>query len=319
MADEVPATSAAAPATSDVVAAPSAPTLETAAVEPKIERAEVEAAAPKPLEVTAESEAPQVAAAPVQKVADAPAAEIKATAAELATSPRAKIAAGAAAVSSVIKTSARHRYASLAATIVLAAGLGVVAGALGAQGFTQVGARVAIAAPASEKTVALQNTIARMQTELAALRTSIEAVTRATNGQFAKITERFDRIEKAQSERAAKFTKAVDTLDRLEKRADVAPVREATSSMPAPQPVAAAPAQAPQPPQQSQQPQQPILEGWVVRNVYRGTAIVQNRRIGTIDVEPGDVLPGIGRIESIKKQDGRWVVVTSRGLITSMR
>ena len=66
-------------------------------------------------------------------------------------------------------------------------------------------------------------------------------------------------------------------------------------------------------------PQQAILEGWVVRNVYRGTAIVQSRRFGTIDVEPGDTLPGAGRIENIKQQDGRWVVVTSRGLIVSMR
>ena len=192
----------------------------------------------------------------------------------------------------------------------------MVAGALGAHGFTQLGAApspAAIAAPASEKTVVLQNTVARMQTELAAVRTSVEASTRATNGQFAKITERFDRIDKAQTERAAKFTKAVETLERLEKRADVAPVRETTGSVPAPQPVAATPAQPPQ------QLQPPILEGWVVRNVYRGTAIVQSRRLGTIDIAAGDVLPGLGRVEAIKKQDGRWVVVTSRGLITSMR
>jgi hypothetical protein len=31
------------------------------------------------------------------------------------------------------------------------------------------------------------------------------------------------------------------------------------------------------------------------------------------------MVPGVGRIETIKKQDGRWVVVTSRGLIVSMR
>jgi hypothetical protein len=31
------------------------------------------------------------------------------------------------------------------------------------------------------------------------------------------------------------------------------------------------------------------------------------------------VLPGLGRIEAIRRQDGRWVVVTSKGTITSMR
>jgi hypothetical protein len=28
-------------------------------------------------------------------------------------------------------------------------------------------------------------------------------------------------------------------------------------------------------------------------------------------------LPGVGRVEGIKRQDGQWVVVTARGLITS--
>lgn len=304
MADEIPAVSAAAPVTSDADVAPRAPAIETPAVEPKVPLAEI---AP-----------PQAAPAPIEIVSVAPSAEIKATAAELGASPRASIAAEAAPVSSIISAPAPgNRYSLLAATVVLAAGLGVVAGALVTYGFAR-GASVdaAVAAPASETTAVLQSTVARMQTELAALRTSVEAGTRVTNGQFGKVTERFDRIDRSQTERAAKFTKAVETLERLEKRADTAPAREATGSIPAAQPAAAAPAQAPQ---QSQQPHQPILEGWVVRNVYRGTAVIQNRRLGTIDVEPGDMLPGAGRVESIKKQEGRWVVVTSRGLITSMR
>jgi hypothetical protein len=38
-------------------------------------------------------------------------------------------------------------------------------------------------------------------------------------------------------------------------------------------------------------------------------------RIGLIEVEVGDPLPGGGRVEAIRRQDGRWVVVTSKGLI----
>jgi hypothetical protein len=161
-----------------------------------------------------------------------------------------------------------------------------------------------------------------MQTELVALRTSVESGSRATNGQFSKITERFDRVERTQTERAAKLIKAMESLERVERRAEATPPREATGSVPAAPTVATTPAQSPQPPQPrqaAQPPQPPIVEGWVVRNVYRGTAIIQNRRIGTVDVEPGDILQGVGRIESIKKQDGRWVVVTSKGLITSIR
>ena len=34
-------------------------------------------------------------------------------------------------------------------------------------------------------------------------------------------------------------------------------------------------------------------------------------------VDKGDVVPGLGRIEAFRKQDGRWVVVTPKGLIVA--
>jgi hypothetical protein len=58
------------------------------------------------------------------------------------------------------------------------------------------------------------------------------------------------------------------------------------------------------------------VEGWVLRDVYRGAAMIQGRG-GIIEVVPGDHLPALGRIEALQRQDGRWVVVTSRGLIVS--
>jgi len=231
--------------------------------------------------------------------------------------------AEATAAASIAATPARgNRFALLAASVALAAAVGALAGGLGASRFIPGGPAPDHAAPtatAIEKSDALQGTINRMQTELAALRTSVETATRATNGQFSKITERFDRVERTQTERATKLIKAIESLERMERRAEAAPAREITSSVPAPQPVVATPVQSPQSPQAAQPPQPPIIEGWVVRTVYRGTAILQNRRVGTVDVEPGDVLPGVGRVESIKKRDGQWVVVTSKGLITSVR
>jgi len=62
--------------------------------------------------------------------------------------------------------------------------------------------------------------------------------------------------------------------------------------------------------------QRPTVEGWVLRNVYGGTAVVEGGP-GLIQVMPGDSLPGVGRIEAITRQDGRWVVVTSNGLIVA--
>ena len=43
------------------------------------------------------------------------------------------------------------------------------------------------------------------------------------------------------------------------------------------------------------------------------------KEFGLIEVEAGDVVPILGRIESIHKQDGRWVVTTSKGIITAPR
>ena len=47
--------------------------------------------------------------------------------------------------------------------------------------------------------------------------------------------------------------------------------------------------------------------------------MLRSRVGGMVEVEPGDVLPGLGRIEAIRRQDGHWVVITSKGMITSMR
>ena len=52
----------------------------------------------------------------------------------------------------------------------------------------------------------------------------------------------------------------------------------------------------------------------MLRRVYDGAALIESRD-GIIEVEPGIIAPGLGRIEAIKRQDGRWVVVTARGLI----
>jgi hypothetical protein len=60
----------------------------------------------------------------------------------------------------------------------------------------------------------------------------------------------------------------------------------------------------------------PVVDGWVLRNVYGGSALVEGRP-GLIQVMPGDSLPGVGRVETIKREDGRWVVVTTRGLIVA--
>jgi hypothetical protein len=60
----------------------------------------------------------------------------------------------------------------------------------------------------------------------------------------------------------------------------------------------------------------PTLEDWVLRDIAYGGALIDGRR-GTYEVYAGDMIPGLGRVDAIRRQDGRWVVVTSRGLIVA--
>jgi hypothetical protein len=60
----------------------------------------------------------------------------------------------------------------------------------------------------------------------------------------------------------------------------------------------------------------PTVEGWVLRDVANGSALIEGRR-GMFEVYAGDPVPGLGRVDAIRRQDGRWVVVTSKGLIVA--
>jgi hypothetical protein len=61
------------------------------------------------------------------------------------------------------------------------------------------------------------------------------------------------------------------------------------------------------------------LPDWIVQGVQNGRALVESRYGGVFDVGTGSVLPGVGRVDSIKRQDGQWLVVTARGTIASGR
>ena len=139
----------------------------------------------------------------------------------------------------------------------------------------------------------------------------IHGSNRNANAQFAKFTERLERIDRAQAVPAAQLKQAMEAIDRLERRAQA--TSQTTGSV-QPQPAAATPAVVTP---AAEPPRPRVIEGWVVRHVSRGVAIIQGRRIGAIEVEAGDIVPGVGRIESIRRQDGRWIVLTSNGVITS--
>jgi hypothetical protein len=211
------------------------------------------------------------------------------------------------------------RFTLLAASLALAACLGAIGGSLGIAGYERIMQANAPAAPAPAKVTAAPDQNAEEIKLLKETIAQLRANTKALNDGLAALRTGLANTTAAS---AAQMTKIAETLDRVERRAIVAQ---------APQPAPAAPA-APAVPQAAPETtgsvlprpaapaatneavKLPIVPGWVLRKVYDGAALIEGRE-GIIEVEPGAVLPGAGRVERIARQDGRWVVVTTRGLI----
>jgi hypothetical protein len=58
------------------------------------------------------------------------------------------------------------------------------------------------------------------------------------------------------------------------------------------------------------------LAGWTVREVYGSTAILDGPE-RSFKAARGDIVPGVGRLESIVRWGDRWIVATESGLISS--
>jgi hypothetical protein len=206
----------------------------------------------------------------------------------------------------------KRRIAALAAVIVLAVAAGAIGGALATAGL----GRFNDEAPKVASNRALEDTISRLDTEVAALRTSLEQASKHSASQISKTSDRLDKVEKAQAEPAAKLAKLSETVEKLRTASVAAPVaaaapKETTGSI---QTANAAPVPLPAP--KPEVARLPTVEGWVLRDVGNGSALIEGRQ-GIFEVYAGDPIPGLGRIDAIRKQDGRWVVVTSKGLIVA--
>jgi hypothetical protein len=213
----------------------------------------------------------------------------------------------------------KRRVAALAAVIMLAAAAGAIGGALATAGLGHFSGE----APKVASNRVLEDTISRLDTEVAALRTSLEQASKHSASQIGKTSDRLDKVEKAQAEPAAKLARLSEAVDKL---------RTASTAAPAPAPVAAAAPAAPKettgsiqtanagpvpvPAPKPEVARLPTVEGWVLRDVGNGSALIEGRQ-GIFEVYAGDPIPGLGRIDAIRKQDGRWVVVTSKGLIVA--
>jgi hypothetical protein len=205
----------------------------------------------------------------------------------------------------------KRRLSAMAAIVALAAATGALGGALATAALSHV-ARNEVA---KDENGALQALVARIEADILALNSTIEHTSKAGIAQFNKTSERVDKLEKAQAEPTAKIAKLSETVDKL----------RAASPAPAAAPVAAAqqevtgsiaPARTTAVPPKLEVARLPTLEGWLLREVAHGGALIEGRR-GYYVVYAGDAVPGLGRVDAIRRQDGRWVVVTTKGLVVA--
>jgi hypothetical protein len=220
-----------------------------------------------------------------------------------------------------------RRFALLAAGLTLAAAVGAIAGTAGIAGLERLsaGASAGPAAPTlavhvegsdevrilKESVAQLKSNVKALSDNVAALRSTINLSTSAANTQFTKISEALDRVEK---ERAADRERADRERTAERERSE----RRVTTLTPSPEPTGSVPP-APGAIDPRAVTKSLVVEGWSLRKVYGSDSALVEGRYGVVEVEPGDLVPGLGRIQEIKRQDGRWVVVTSRGLIVSSR
>src|SRR5882724_1421640 len=181
-----------------------------------------------------------------------------------------------------------RRIAAIAAAVALAIAAGALGGALATAARMQATGGDA----ATGNRQALEASVARIEADIQALKTGLEHAS--------KLTRLSEAVDKPRAPAAAPVPVAAVPAAMKEVTGSVTPPAESAS--------AAAP--------KTEVSRLPTIEGWVLRDVARGGALIDGRR-GVYEVYAGDFVPGLGRVDAIRRQDGRWVVVTTKGLIVA--
>jgi hypothetical protein len=203
----------------------------------------------------------------------------------------------------------KRRLAVRAAVVALAVTAGALGGALVTAAFQHSAGDDA----ATSANRALEASVARIDADIVALKASVERTAKLGMSQFGKASDRLDKVERAQQEPAAKLAKLSEAVDKLRAAAAQAQAPVTAASVAAKDVTGSiAPKVAPK----IEVARLPTVEGWVLRDVANGAAMIENRQ-GMYEVYAGDAVPGLGRVDAIRRQDGRWVVVTSKGLVVA--
>ncbi len=173
----------------------------------------------------------------------------------------------------------------------------------------------------------------------AQLSDKVERTNAETVGRIGKVAEQLERIERTQRdpqrqqgliERLERIEKHVASVKTPETSAAPVPVASAAPTPPAkpaniasaipdvaqtgslPDPKKAEPKADPKP---EFDPRKTQLDGYVLRDIDDGYALVEMKNGRFVEVAAGGILPGVGRIEAIERRGRQWVVLTPKGYI----
>ncbi|MGE5166953.1 MAG: hypothetical protein ACM3IH_23400 [Sphingobacteriales bacterium] len=199
----------------------------------------------------------------------------------------------------------RHRrYALLAASVAIGAAFGVVLAAGGSK-------PAVVNVAGVEENKAIQQSVARLSKEIANLGAGLEVANKSTHNQIAKINERVNRMSTEINERLNRASAEITGSIKAPQTVPPSAASAHDTPIPTARPASAA--------ADTQPPTKPsIVADWSVLGV-RGRYVYLRGHGDIYEAVPGAPLPGLGPVEQIKRQDGRWVVVTPKGIIVSMR
>jgi Tfp pilus assembly protein PilO len=184
------------------------------------------------------------------------------------------------------------------------------------------------------ETARSQETLARLSSDLESLKNTaaafkeIEHTSSTTaKSEQTKLTDKVERLAISLQEPTKKLSSLESRLDKMESQ--IMTTLAALNTKPATSTAPAAPVAPPAPPvteaaaREEAPAPKPVrnepVDGWVLREVYKGAALVESRNRRLYEVMPGGILPGVGKVESIERRGARWVVLTDKGFIGTYR
>lgn len=207
--------------------------------------------------------------------------------------------------------------AAQAAAILFLIGAGWFASYMGTLGNREAIERFAAETARSQEILAkLTSDLDSLKGTMASYRDASHTAASASAADRAKLAEKVDRLAIALQEPGKKLSALEARFDKFEGQ-----ITTTLNSLSAkPTVTAAAATSAEVKPDSAVKPArtEPV-DGWVLREVYNGSALVESRNRRLYEVMPGGIIPGVGRVEAIERRGARWVVLTDKGFIGTYR